>query len=42
MRISAGELYHTNENKRKYTMVELTVDIDEAGSGAAAVTDIQT
>jgi len=40
MRISAGELYHTNENKRKYTMVELTVDIDEAGSGAAAVTDI--
>jgi hypothetical protein len=35
-----GNEYHTNEGERKYTMVELTLDIDKAGTSAAA-TDIK-
>lgn len=37
---SEGNEYYTNENARTYKMVELTLDIDEAGTGAATVTDI--
>mmetsp|Transcript_30715 Transcript_30715/g.57229 ORF Transcript_30715/g.57229 Transcript_30715/m.57229 type:complete len:1157 (+) Transcript_30715:61-3531(+) len=35
-----GNDYYTNEADRKYKMVELTLDIDEHGTGAASVTDI--
>lgn len=37
---SDGNEYYTNEADRDYTMVELTLDIDEHGTGAASVTDI--
>jgi hypothetical protein len=35
-----GETYYTNEAARDYTMVELTLDVDVSGTGAASVTDI--
>ena len=35
-----GGTYYTNEGDRLYSMVELTIDIDKEGSGAASVTDI--
>jgi hypothetical protein len=37
---SEGNMYHTNEAERKYTMVDLTLDVDEVGSGAASVTAV--
>lgn len=38
---SQGNEYHTNENDRKYTMIDLTLDVDEVGTGAATATQIK-
>jgi hypothetical protein len=38
---SNEEDYHTNENDRRYTMVELTLDIPDEGTGAAIATSVK-